>query len=114
MPGETPKLYVEPKGVLEDQKGRFVLIAVPKEKGFAEVKRRDVKVAKVTNRGLEITSGVKPGDLMIVAGLRQLSDGQKVKLLAKRSVPSYRSRGLSSCCSWCCNSTRSAARQSCC
>lgn len=87
-PSETAKLYVEPKGVLEDQKGRFVLVAVPKEKGFAEVKRRDVKVAGVSNQGLEIESGVKPGDLMIVAGLRQLRDGQKVKLLPK-DQPKY-------------------------
>ncbi len=78
--GEAPTLRVPPKAVGEDLQGRFVFIAVPKEKGFAQVERRKAVVGEIGNSGLEIKSGVKAGEFIVTAGLRFLKDGQRVRL----------------------------------
>jgi RND family efflux transporter MFP subunit len=75
-----PKIRVNPKAATEDRGGRYVYIASPTTGVFAEVKRRKVKVGELSSAGLHIESGVKPGDLVITAGLSFLEEGKKVRL----------------------------------
>jgi len=79
--GEVAKYFLDPRGVTEDSNGRYVMLAVPADEGFATVKRSPVEVVGPSLLGIEVSKGVKEGDLMIVAGLRQLVDGQRVRLL---------------------------------
>ena len=79
--GEKKKIYVSPRAVGEDLKGRFVFLVTPADKGFGVVKRKNVVVGEIVAAGLEVKSGVEPGALVVNAGLRFLSDGQQVRLL---------------------------------
>ena len=42
-----------------------------------------VQVARYTQDAVEIASGVKPGDLVVRAGVHKLHAGQKVRVLAE-------------------------------
>ena len=94
--GEQPHVFVTPRAVGEDRRGRFAYVAQPTEPGFAQVERREVQVGDVTSRGLAILEGVNPGELVVTAGVRHLSDGLEVKLpettRAPTAVPSAWSR----------------------
>lgn len=82
-----PRMIVSLEGVGEDQQGNFVYIfeATEGDQGIAKLRR--VTVGEITPLGIEITSGLKAGDQVIVAGLRYLTDGRKVKLLKYQTVP---------------------------
>ena len=64
--------------MLEDDQGRFAFVAV---KGTIE--RRDVTTGRFTPLGLTITTGLKPGDLVVIAGLHFVEPGMKVRVLAE-------------------------------
>lgn len=51
------------------------------------VELRAVTIGEMTNQGLQILSGIEPGDQVVTAGVHQLTDGQKVR-------PWQRERGL--------------------
>ncbi|MFN2376619.1 MAG: efflux RND transporter periplasmic adaptor subunit [Candidatus Binatia bacterium] len=51
------------------------------------VRRRAVIVGDLTERGLEILSGLTPGDLLVTAGVRRIEDGQRVRLLGTTTSP---------------------------
>ncbi len=76
----APKLLVRPKAIGEDSEGRFAFIATPEAKGQGRVKRVTVRVGEISARGLEITDGLKEGDLLITAGIPFLKDGQTVRI----------------------------------
>jgi membrane fusion protein, multidrug efflux system len=78
--GQKPRLYVDPKAVSEDLEGRHAFVAVPTDAGFARVERRPVMVEELDARGLRISKGLKPGELLITAGLTYLANGQRVRL----------------------------------
>ena len=42
--------------------------------------RREVTVGKLTPLGVEVTSGVEPGELVAVAGVNVLRDGVKARV----------------------------------
>lgn len=46
-------------------------------------KKREVKVGKLTSRGIQVISGINPGEWIAIAGVHFLKDGQKVKLLGQ-------------------------------
>lgn len=66
----------------EDGDGRYVYVVEPTADDRAVVRRRDVEVVSTT-RGIEIVSGLDPGERVVTAGVRRLVDGQTVKLLAE-------------------------------
>ncbi len=76
---------VPPSAVGEDRQGRYVWVAQKSGEGLAVVKRRAVKVGELSSGGLELSSGLKAGDLLITAGVSKIRDGLKVKLMAKKS-----------------------------
>jgi RND family efflux transporter MFP subunit len=75
-----PRIIVPAVAVGEDRKGRFVFIAEATGPGKGVVKRRPVEVGELTSDGLEITSGLADGDIVVTAGLSFLEDGRKVRL----------------------------------
>lgn len=83
--GAGDRIEVPPVAVGEDTGGRFVFVAEPAEPGFGSARRRAVEIGELTSQGLEVTSGLEDGDLVITAGISQLEDGQRVRLLEPES-----------------------------
>ena len=52
-----------------------------------QVSKQAVKVGQLTSAGIEVTSGVSTGEMLIAAGVNFVHEGQKVK-------PWVRERGL--------------------
>jgi RND family efflux transporter MFP subunit len=75
-------ILVPPVAVTEDREGRFVYVVIPiaEEEGFAIVHRMPVKVGEFTEDGIEILDGIADGDLIVIAGVSQITDGLKVKI----------------------------------
>ena len=79
--GEVPRIILPSTAVASDQTGtRFVWILTPEADDVATAQRREVTVGKLTPLGVEVTSGVQPGDLIAVAGVNVLREGQKVRV----------------------------------
>jgi len=76
------RFVVPPVSVGEDDAGRFVFVVEATGDGLGVAKRVPVKVGELTSRGLEITKGLKDGDLLVTAGVSRMTDGQKVRLPA--------------------------------
>jgi len=74
---------VPPAAVGEDKDGRFVYVVARTAPGLGIVHRRRVAVADVSSGGLEIDTGVRPGDLVVTAGISRLGEGQTVRLPAE-------------------------------
>lgn len=67
--------------VAEDERGRFVYTLVDgDEAGVGVIRRKPVEVGELTSRGLEVISGVAPGDRVVTAGISVIRDGMKVKV----------------------------------
>ena len=67
--------------VAEDEQGRFVYTLVDgDEAGVGVIRRRPVEVGELTSRGLEMISGVSPGDRVVTAGISVIRDGMKVRV----------------------------------
>lgn len=79
--GPQAGIEVPPVAVGEDANGRFVLVVTPGDSGFGIVTRRPVVVGDFTSAGLEVLSGLEDGDLVVTAGLSQIEDAQRVRLL---------------------------------
>ncbi len=81
--GGGEHLCVPPQAVGEDMEGRFVFLLEPGgEEGVGVVRRTAVEVAPdLRPEGLEILSGLTPGQQVVTAGVRRLIDGQRVRLL---------------------------------
>jgi len=65
-----------------DRHGRFVFVLEKtSESGEGVVRRTPVQVGELTHDGLEILDGLAAGQEVVTAGVRRLTDGQRVKLL---------------------------------
>jgi len=74
-------IYLPPVAVGQDTTGRFVFILKPgKNPKEAVVQRQPVTIGELTSKGLEITSGVKPGNKIVTAGVSVIRDGLHVKV----------------------------------
>lgn len=68
---------VPPEAVLADSDGRFYVWVVPEEEGLP--RKVEVQPGRLTEGGLEILSGVKPGERVATAGIHQLTENQPVR-----------------------------------
>ncbi len=69
----------------EDHSGRFVyLVTAGPETGIGAVSRRTVVIGDLTEDGVEVRDGIGAGDLVVVAGVSRVRDGQLVRLLDKQ------------------------------
>jgi len=67
--------------VVNDVEGAFVFIADPTDQqGEALVRRNTVELGELTDKGIEILSGLEVGDRVITAGVSVVRDGQRVLL----------------------------------
>ena len=75
-------LFLPAVAVGEDRAGRFVFVLeATEEPGVGVVHRRAVEIVQeLTPDGIRILSGVAPGERVVTAGVRRLTDGQRVKL----------------------------------
>jgi multidrug efflux system membrane fusion protein len=80
-PGGGPVEYAVPaQAVVGEGDEMFVWKAIPAGGEFYTVSRVPVEVARLVGDDALIVSGVSPGDQIVVAGTRFLSEGQTVRL----------------------------------
>ena len=78
--GDKERYLIPPFAVGEDTKGRFVFIVTKVANGLGTIERRQVKTGSLTSRGLEVFSGVEPGDVVVTAGVSKIKEGLTVKV----------------------------------
>jgi RND family efflux transporter MFP subunit len=84
--GSKHNVVVPAFAVAEDTQGRFVYVAIPQPDsggetdGHATIERQEVETGALLVEGLEITSGLEVGDLIVTAGLRFVEPGMLVRL----------------------------------
>lgn len=83
---EQRSYYLPAQAVLSDAQGRYIYLAIPTVKGLAMVERRTVETGKLSQLGLEILSGVKTGEALIVAGMSKMYPGLEVRLSKESSL----------------------------
>ena len=66
------------KTLQNDEKGKFVMVAVD-EKGKLFARKRTVNIGMLNGDQLEIKTGLKAGDQLIVEGYASLYEGQQLK-----------------------------------
>jgi membrane fusion protein, multidrug efflux system len=76
---DRDRIFLPPVAVGEDRNGRFVFVLAA---GGDTVQRRPVRVGELSSRGLEVTEGVAAGERVVTAGVRRLTDGERVKVVA--------------------------------
>ncbi len=79
----SSNIFVPTHAVLEDAAGRYVFTAKPTEGDRAIVERRDVITGTLNSLGLEIVSGLKQDDLLVIAGMSKMFDGLEVRIKAE-------------------------------
>ncbi len=79
----TPDGIVVPwVAVGEDRDGRFVFVLEGEPGGEGTVHRRAVEVGQPRESGIEILTGLGAGERVVTAGVRRLSDGERVLVQA--------------------------------
>jgi len=79
---EGPKYALPISAVGEDREGRFVFMLQSEGDGLGTVHRSPVEVGEILSDGIEILAGVKPGDLVVTAGVSRIYDGLQVRVPA--------------------------------
>lgn len=77
--GKTP-MMVPSQAVIENNAGRFAFVVENLQNNIGTVKQRAVETGRVSAQGLEVFSGLKPGDLLITAGMSKMSEGLQVRV----------------------------------
>lgn len=77
------RFILPPEAVAEDRQGRYVFTVEPAGENEGVVKRRPVQVGALVSDGLEVVDGLADGELVVTAGVSQITDGQRVKLLSE-------------------------------
>lgn len=77
---ETDSLLVPAMAVMEDASGRFVYVVESVNKGVGTVQRRPVETGRISEQGINVTSGLGKHDLLVTAGMSKMSEGLKVKI----------------------------------
>ena len=76
---DKPRIVVPPVAVAEDRDGRFGYVFTPSQGGLGTVKRTTLEVGELSDEGIEIKSGLQPGQLLVTAGVTRLTDGMTVR-----------------------------------
>jgi len=75
--GNTNVITIPINTLQNDEKGKFVMVAV-KEKDKTIAHKRQIAVGELNGDRLEVKSGLQPGDMLIVEGFQSLYDGQLI------------------------------------
>ena len=77
-------IYIPTDAVKEDEKGKkFIWIY---DDATSCVKAREIVLGQVTERGFQVLSGVSVGDIIVIAGVHYLEEGQKVRLMDDKTT----------------------------
>jgi multidrug efflux pump subunit AcrA (membrane-fusion protein) len=81
LPGQVGQEIEVPVSAIfsPDETGKTYVWVIDEE--TITVQRREVKTDMLTDRGVKITEGLKPGELIATAGVHYLREGQQVKIL---------------------------------
>lgn len=82
--GDDQPLVIPAGAIQADETGQQSQVWVVDEKS-GKVSRRKVKTGKLTAVGVQITSGLKPGEWVITAGVQSLREDQTVKILKEEN-----------------------------
>lgn len=83
-PDGSDRIVVPGVAVGEDREGRFVYVLDGEPGGEATVHRRAVEVGRPRQSGIEVLEGLEVGELIVTAGVRRLTDGERVRVLAEQ------------------------------
>ncbi|MEM7437627.1 MAG: efflux RND transporter periplasmic adaptor subunit [Myxococcota bacterium] len=78
-----PKYALPLSAVGEDRQGRFVFMLDDVADGLGTVRRAPVEVGQMRSDGVEVRSGVSPGDMVVTAGVSRIYDGLQVRVPGK-------------------------------
>ena len=79
IPTENQAIVVPASAVAEDQDGRFVYLVTEGDGEHSGIiKRQEVSVGELVQGGIEIESGLTPGDRVVTAGVSVIRDGLEV------------------------------------
>jgi len=78
---KSDNLIVPANAVGEDTGGNFVFTVTESAGDFAVVHKKKVTVGQLTREGFEILAGLQDGELVVTAGIANLTDGMKVRML---------------------------------
>lgn len=76
----SASFVISPFAVGEDQSGRFVYVVEAADDGTGVVRRVEVTIGDLQDSGLEVLTGLSPGQLVVTAGVSVLRDGLEVSL----------------------------------
>ena len=77
VPHETPAVIV-PVAALAGQRGKTIAFVANQD--TQTVARRDIETGRVSDEGVRVKAGLKPGDILVTAGVQFLQDGMKVRV----------------------------------
>jgi len=77
VPQDTPAVIV-PVTALVGEGGKTVAFVANQD--TQAVARRDVETGRVSDEGVRVKAGLKPGDILVTAGVQFLQDGMKVRV----------------------------------
>ena len=77
VPQDTPAVIV-PVTALAGQRGKTIAFVANQD--TQTVARRDIETGRVSDEGVRVKAGLKPGDILVTAGVQFLEDGMKVRL----------------------------------
>ena len=77
--GSEGTVLVPLSAVVESDGATFVFLSEPSAPGEAVVTQRGVEIGELTDRGLEVRSGLATGDRVITAGTAVIRDGMRVR-----------------------------------
>lgn len=72
---------VPANAVVADRDGEFVYVVEAADGGTGKAARRPVETGRLVPEGLEVVAGLDDGDKVVTAGLNQIKDGQRVRLV---------------------------------
>jgi len=73
-------LMVPVHAVGKDTMGHFVYIVKKTGPDLGTVEKKIIDIGQMTSKGFEVLKGIKPGDLVVTAGISHLSNGLEVKI----------------------------------
>ena len=73
------RFVVPAQAVVEDRDGRFVYVVEEGGDGTGTVRRREVSVGELTGEGIEVLEGLRDGEVVVTAGVSQITDGLEVR-----------------------------------
>lgn len=74
------RLSVPVSSVARDADGDYVYVITVEDARHGIVQKRAVTIGRLTNDGIEIRTGLQPGEQLVTAGVNTIYDGLKVRL----------------------------------